>query len=94
MALAHCAAAQLSVSDLTILIQSIEAWISLRMKWDGRLCNGHMAEQGKSEGTRFSYGMELKLAQAELGSDALVTYLTPESIALFNEAPRVCRVTK
>ncbi|NUP97427.1 MAG: hypothetical protein HUU28_14800, partial [Planctomycetaceae bacterium] len=22
----------------------------------------HMAEQGKSEGTRFSYGMELKLA--------------------------------
>lgn len=49
----------------------------------------HMAEQGKSEGTRFSYGMELKLAQAELGSDALVSYLTPESIALFNEAPRV-----
>jgi hypothetical protein len=48
-----------------------------------------MAEQGKSEGTRFSYGMELKLAQAELGSDALVSYLTPESIALFNEAPRV-----
>jgi hypothetical protein len=49
----------------------------------------HMAEQGKSDGTRFSYGMELKLAQAELGSDALVSYLTPESIALFNEAPRV-----
>jgi hypothetical protein len=52
----------------------------------------HMAEQGKSEGTRFSYGMELKLAQAELGSDALVSYLTPESIALFNEAPRVTRL--
>jgi hypothetical protein len=49
----------------------------------------HMEQQGKSEGTRFSYGMELKLAQAELGSDALVSYLTPESIALFNEAPRV-----
>jgi len=49
----------------------------------------HMEREGKSAGTVFSYGMELKLAQAELGAQTLVADLTAEKIAAFNASPRV-----
>ena len=52
----------------------------------------HLEAQGKSAGTVFSYGMELKTAMAELGADTIVSTLTRERIAAFNESPRVTRL--
>ncbi|HVS08621.1 MAG TPA: hypothetical protein VMS76_02010 [Planctomycetota bacterium] len=52
----------------------------------------HMGEAGKSPGTMFSYGMELKTAQAELGAETLVASITPEQVQTFNDSPRVTRL--
>lgn len=49
----------------------------------------HLEEHGKSAGTCFSYLMELKLAQGELGAETLVSTLTPKAIAEFNTCSRV-----
>ncbi|MCC7014860.1 MAG: hypothetical protein IT454_20020 [Planctomycetes bacterium] len=51
-----------------------------------------MEAEGKSAGTCFSYLMELKLAQSELGAETLVSTLTPESIAAFNASKRVVKL--
>ena len=52
----------------------------------------HMEKEGKSAGTCFSYAMELKVAQAELGADTSVASLTPEAIEAFNVCDRVMRM--
>jgi len=49
----------------------------------------HMGEAGKSPGTCFSYAMELKTAQAELGAETLVGALTPEQVATYFASARV-----
>lgn len=51
-----------------------------------------MEKQGKSPGTCFSYLMELRLAQSELGEETLVSALTPERIAEFNTSKRVVKL--
>lgn len=51
-----------------------------------------MEEQGKSVGTCFSYLMELKLAQSELGGETLVSALTSDAIAKFNTCSRVMKL--
>lgn len=59
------------------------------------LCEAYLAsllERGQSEGTIFSYRMELKTAQAELGADTKVADLTAERIAEFNVCERVMRL--
>lgn len=59
------------------------------------LCEAYLAsllERGQSEGTIFSYRMELKTAQAELGADTKVAELTAERIAEFNTCKRVMRL--
>ena len=51
------------------------------------LCEAYLAsllERGQSEGTIFSYRMELTTARAELGADTKVADLTAERIAEFN----------
>jgi hypothetical protein len=58
------------------------------------LCEAYLAsllERGQSEGTVFSYRMELKTAQAELGAETKVADLTPEAIAAFNVCERVMK---
>ncbi|MBK8172743.1 MAG: hypothetical protein IPK60_20730 [Sandaracinaceae bacterium] len=49
----------------------------------------HLDESGKSDGTRFSYLMELKLAQNELGAETQLSALTADAIAAFNASERV-----
>ncbi len=59
------------------------------------LCEAYLAsllERGQSEGTIFSYRMELKTAQAELGADTKVADLTADRIAEFNVCERVMRL--
>jgi hypothetical protein len=59
------------------------------------LCEAYLAslgERGQSEGTIFSYRMELKTAQAELGADTRVADLTFDAIAAFNTSKRVMRL--
>ena len=59
------------------------------------LCEAYLAslaERGQSEGTIFSYRMELKTAQAELGADTKVAELTYEQVAAFNLCKRVMRL--
>ncbi len=51
-----------------------------------------MEEEGKSIGTCFSYLMELKLAQSELGAETLVSALTSDAIAKFNTCSRVMKL--
>jgi len=51
-----------------------------------------LAERGQSEGTIFSYRMELKTAQAELGAETLVGDLTYDAIAAFNTSDRVMKL--
>jgi len=51
----------------------------------------HLDEAGKSIGTQFSYDMELRLAQAELGAETLVSDFTPETILAFFEGDRVTK---
>lgn len=48
-----------------------------------------LEQDGKSAGTTFSYLMELKLAQAELGVETLLSALSPAAIAAFNASERV-----
>lgn len=58
------------------------------------LCEAYLAsllERGQSEGTVFSYRMELATARAELGADTKVADLTAERIAEFNVCERVMR---
>jgi len=58
------------------------------------LCEAYLAsllERGQSEGTIFSYRMELATARAELGADTKVADLTAERIAEFNVCTRVMR---
>ena len=52
----------------------------------------HLESQGKSAGTVFSYGMELKTAQAALGAETMVSDLTREQVAAFNESDRVTKL--
>jgi hypothetical protein len=54
---------------------------------DGYLA--HMSEAGKSPGTMFSYGMELKAARAELGAETQVASITPDQVQAFFDSPRV-----
>lgn len=59
------------------------------------LCEAYLAsllERGQSEGTIFSYRMELATARAELGADTKVADLTAERIAAFNVCERVMRL--
>jgi hypothetical protein len=59
------------------------------------LCESYLAslaERGQSEGTIFSYRMELKTAQAELGADTRVADLTFDAIAAFNTSKRVMKL--
>lgn len=61
----------------------------------GALCEAYLAslaERGQSEGTIFSYRMELKTAQAELGAETLVSDLTYAAIAAFNTSERVMKL--
>jgi hypothetical protein len=51
-----------------------------------------LAERGQSEGTIFSYRMELKTAQAELGAETKVSELTYEQVAAFNVCKRVMKL--
>jgi hypothetical protein len=57
-----------------------------------RLYLEHIEEEGKSGGTIFSYGMELKLAQSEIGGETLVSGITPHLIERFNACDRVMRL--
>ena len=58
------------------------------------LCEAYLAsllERGQSEGTIFSYRMELNTAKAVLGADTLVSDLTYDAIAAFNTSDRVMK---
>jgi hypothetical protein len=52
----------------------------------------HMEREGKSAGTCFSYGMELKAAQGELGAETLVGMLTTDDVEKFNNSTRVTKL--
>lgn len=52
----------------------------------------HMEEEGKSAGTCFSYGMELKVAQAQLSAETPVAALTAEMVEAFNTCDRVMKL--
>jgi hypothetical protein len=52
----------------------------------------HMEQEGKSAGTIFSYGMELKVAEGELGAETQIASLTAEDIARFNKCKRVTKL--
>jgi hypothetical protein len=52
----------------------------------------HLKEGGWSQGTAFSYSMELQLAQSELGADTRVAEITPEQVAAYFECARVTRL--
>ena len=52
----------------------------------------HMQEAGKSPGTCFSYGMELKTAQAELGAETPIGAITSIGIERFNTCDRVMKL--
>jgi hypothetical protein len=59
------------------------------------LCEAYLAslaERGQSEGTIFSYGVELRTAQAELGAETKVAELTYEQVAAFNVCKRVMKL--
>lgn len=47
--------------------------------------------QGKSQGTAFSYRLELALAQKELGAETLLRDLTPQRVQEYFECTRVCK---
>ena len=50
-----------------------------------------LEDAGKSEGTIFSYRLELVMAGAELGSDTRIADLTPERVLLFFTSDRVMK---
>ena len=52
----------------------------------------HMEHDGKSIGTCFSYAMELKTAQNELGPDTLVSEITSADVERFNACDRVMKL--
>jgi hypothetical protein len=52
----------------------------------------HLEETGKSNGTCFSYAIELKTAQRELGADTLIASLTPEQVRAYFESPAVMKL--
>lgn len=52
----------------------------------------HMEREGKSQGTCFSYGMELRAAQTELGAETLVAMLTVKDVQKFFDSPRVTKL--
>ena len=52
----------------------------------------HLEQEGKSHGTLFSYGMEMKTACRELGERTLVHKLAVSQVAAFFESPRVTRL--
>jgi hypothetical protein len=54
----------------------------------------HLEESHKSHGTIFSYGMELKLALAELGAETKIASLTPKKVQAFYESDRVTKTKK
>jgi len=49
----------------------------------------NMERAGKSNGTCFSYKLELATAMSELGADTLLSDLTPEKVALYFGCARV-----
>jgi hypothetical protein len=49
----------------------------------------HMEKEGKSNGTCFSYKLELMTALNELGADTKLADLTPEKVALYFGSERV-----
>ncbi len=51
-----------------------------------------MEEDGKSGGTIASYGMELRVAQDELGAETLLADLTPERVTEFYACKRVTKL--
>jgi hypothetical protein len=51
-----------------------------------------METKGKSNGTVASYGMELKVAQDELGETTLIADLTPERVAEYFTSKRVTKL--
>jgi hypothetical protein len=51
----------------------------------------HLEEIGKSQGTLFSYKLEIVVALDELGAKTLVADLTPERVLAFNICDRVMR---
>jgi hypothetical protein len=52
----------------------------------------HLEAQGKSHGTLFSYGMEIRVAARELGSDTLIASLTPEQVQGFFDSAKVTKL--
>jgi hypothetical protein len=52
----------------------------------------HLEQDGKSLGTQFSYRMEMRTAEAELGADTIVGTLTAADIEKFNTSDRVMRL--
>jgi hypothetical protein len=52
----------------------------------------HMEDQGKSNGTIASYGMELKSAMVELGEETLVADITPERVGEYSACKRVTKL--
>ena len=51
----------------------------------------HLADEGKSEGTIFSYGMDLKIALDHFGPDTPVSAITPAKLAAFYESDAVMK---
>ena len=51
-----------------------------------------MESDGKSAGTIASYGMELRLAQDELGAETPLADLTPEKVQTFYDSKRVTKL--
>jgi hypothetical protein len=51
-----------------------------------------MEDMGKSIGTQFSYRMEMKMAESELGATTLVSSLTADDIDRFNNSARVTKL--
>jgi len=52
----------------------------------------HLEAQGRSRGTLFSYGIELKTAGRELGGDRLIADLTPEQVLAYFNSPKVIQL--
>jgi hypothetical protein len=52
----------------------------------------HLEETGKSAGTLFSYAIELKTAQRELGADTLIASLTPEQVGAYFDSAAVMKL--
>ena len=52
----------------------------------------HMEDEGKSNGTIASYGMELKTAMGELGEETRVADLTPERVGEFYTSKKVTKL--